>query len=692
MNETCALFHACETVSAAVLRRTRMFRSEISRRGAERQSRGAFGRAGAPRTPQKGAPTGMKKSLIAIVAVLLVGAGMAKRAVAANNGRAQTPAAPQTERPENGRARSPSAPQTGNLSKLRRDKLIGKIGEIKSFLEKSSDTNAVRLLRFAAEVEREVRDKKFGLVFEEHRERVDVELAENLPVLTEVKNRYLAAKNAKSTKEDSPLDFLIEGDNLAALKLLEKTHRGKIDLIYIDPPYNTGNKDFIYNDSYVDKTDTFRHSKWLSFMKKRLECMRRLMSQEAFICISIDDNEIYALKMLCDDIFGECNFIACIPRRTKSSGKTTKDVSSNHDYVILYAKDNERVLIGGLEHIDSGFKNEDEFVVERGRYKLNQPLDYDSLQYSKGLDYPITIDGEVFYPGQDKAAWERRMAGDHKRADWEWRWSREKFEFGLTNGFIVVKRKQDGSARIYTKTYLNATIDQSDSGRYRVVLTERRKPLSTLDFLEKEFSNDNAKKDLKTVFGECPFDYSKPVVLIEKLLGISLITNGIVLDCFAGSGTTGHAVMKLNAEDGGKRKFILVTNNENGICEKVTYERMKRVIERDKYAASLKYFKVDYIPIDGKVYYDYADDLLKHIRELVELENAIDFRTDSTIAITVTDKEFEKFVASEKNMEGKRALYVGHDVLISKPARQKLERMGIEIRIIPQYYYSEQEV
>jgi adenine-specific DNA-methyltransferase len=165
----------------------------------------------------------------------------------------------------------------------------------------------------------------------------------------------------------------------------------------------------------------------------------------------------------------------------------------------------------------------------------------------------------------------------------------------------------------------------------------------------------------------------------------------IVLDFFAGSGTTGHAVMELNATDGGHRSFILVNNNDEGICEKVTYERLKRVIERDKYAASLKYFKVDYIPIGGKVYYDYADELLKHIRELVELENAIDFRTDSTIAIAVTDKEFEKFVANDKNMEGKRALYVGHDVLIGKSARQKLERRGIEIRIIPQYYYSEQE-
>ena len=197
---------------------------------------------------------------------------------------------------------------------------------------------------------------------------------------------------------------------------------------------------------------------------------------------------------------------------------------------------------------------------------------------------------------------------------------------------------------------------------------------------------------LEGIFGEKKvFDNPKPVSLIMRIARFASSGDSTVLDFFAGSGTTGHAVMKLNAEDGGRRRFILVTNNENGICEKVTYERLKRVIKRDKYAASVKYFKVDYVPIDGKVFYDYADDLLKHIRELVELENSIDFKTDSTIAIAVTDKEFEKIVSSDKKMDGKKALYVGHDVLIGKPALQKLERRGIEIRIIPQYYYSEQE-
>ena len=573
----------------------------------------------------------------------------------------------------------------GNLSKLRREQLSAKVSEIRSYLREASvaDTNAERLLSFVAELEKEVRSRKYGLIFEEHKERVDIELEENIPVLTENKKCFI--------DNGGEMNFLIEGDNLAALKLLEKTHRGKIDLIYIDPPYNTGNKDFIYNDSFVDKTDGYRHSKWLSFMEKRLKIMRILLSQKGFICISIDDNEISNLRVLCDSIFGEDNFISCIARRTKSSGKTTNDISQNHDYVLVFAKDKSKKSIGGLTHVDKGFKHADEFVDVRGKYKLNQTLDYDSLQYSKSLDYPIEINGEIFYPGQSKEAWEKRMNGDHKRADWEWRWSKELFEFGYANGFIVVKRKKDGTARIYTKTYLNASIEQASSGDYKVILKERLKPLSTLDFLDKEFSNDKAKKDLKEVFGDCPFDYSKPVNLIETLVQISLCTNAVVLDCFAGSGTTGHAVMKLNSEDGGKRKFILVTNNENGICEKVTYERLKRVINKEEYAAKLKYFKVDYVPITEEGYWERAEELLKYIRELVELENGIDFVHDKSVAIVLTDKEAEMLLKDKKRLAACKTLYRGHNVMFSAKMNAQLSDRGIEVRMIPDYYYPELE-
>ena len=164
-----------------------------------------------------------------------------------------------------------------------------------------------------------------------------------------------------------------------------------------------------------------------------------------------------------------------------------------------------------------------------------------------------------------------------------------------------------------------------------------------------------------------------------------------VLDFFAGSGTTGHAVMRLNQKYGGERKFILVQCNEGEICEKVTYERLKRVIAKEGYAARLKYYKIDYVPIDEKVYYEYADELLKHTRELVELENAVDFSKDKTVAIVLTDKEAAKFAADEKRLGSCKAVYVGHDVLMRPEDKKAIKKRGIEIKIIPQYYYPELE-
>ena len=266
-----------------------------------------------------------------------------------------------------------------NISKQKRDDLLNKIQEIRTYIASAKqDDNTARLLSYLSELEKDVNGKKYGLIFEEHREEIDEVLDTHTPVLTEDGSLFI--------DNSGQMNFLIEGDNLASLKLLEKTHKGKIDVIYIDPPYNTGNKDFIYGDAYVMSEDSFRHSKYASFITKRLAIMRKLLSNEGYICISIDDNEQPNMRMLCDQIFGEDNFIACMARRTKSSGKTTNHVSANHDYIIIYAKDNVSVGIVGLPHIDEGFKYEDEFVDVRGKYKLNQTLDYDSLSYSASLD------------------------------------------------------------------------------------------------------------------------------------------------------------------------------------------------------------------------------------------------------------------------------------------------------------------
>lgn len=416
-------------------------------------------------------------------------------------------------------------------------------------------------------------NKTYGLVWEDKPEDVEERLRDELPILTEVPERAIISED-----KDAPNHILIEGDNLEALATLAYTHEGKIDVIYIDPPYNTGNKDFIYNDSYVDKEDSYRHSKWLSFMSRRLKIAKKLLSDRGVIFISIDDNEQANLKLLMDDtnFFGEKNFIAILPRITKASGKTTDKIAQNHDYILLYAKDSSKCTITGLPHDDEGYKNVDEFYKERGKFKLNQTLDYDSLSYSDSLDYPIKIGNDIFYPGGNYENFKKRKSGNHKRADWAWRWSKDLFDFGYNNGFIVVKSGKNGK-RIYTKTYQKVNIEKINNS-YKIVEKDRLKPIQSIQLIDNRFSNDNAKKELQNILGESLFDYPKPTSIMYYLL--QAIPNcEYVLDFFAGSGTTLHATMQLNAEDGGHRQCILVTNNENNICETVTYKRNRRVIQ-----------------------------------------------------------------------------------------------------------------
>ena len=388
-----------------------------------------------------------------------------------------------------------------------------------------------------------------------------------------------SAHNAQPQNANSK-NVLIKGDNLEVLKHLKNAYYRKIKMIYIDPPYNTGNGDFIYNDersftpqslaqmanieleeasSILNLTlkNSSTHSAWLSFMYPRLYIARQLLRDDGVIFISIDDNEQANLKLLCDEIFGEENFVACMPRITKKAGKSTDKVANNHDYVLCYFKND--IILKQIEVKAEDYKEKDEFFEERGGYKLNQTLDYDSLSYSKNGDYEIILNDKKYYAGGSYEKFIERQNGNFNRLDWVWRWRKDKLDFGLKNGFIEVRNN-----RIYTKTYFKCKI--TDKKPYKIEYINRTKNVSSIELLENKYSNDSANKNLQEIFGQKNiFDYSKSSELIKFLVSQISTTpnsNDIILDFFAGSGTTAQVVMELNAEDNGNREFILVQLDE----------------------------------------------------------------------------------------------------------------------------------
>ena len=402
--------------------------------------------------------------------------------------------------------------------------------------------------------------------------------SECLNVIQEPSIGTLKPCKRESINFDSTQNLFIEGDNLEVLKLLQKAYYGKIKMIYIDPPYNTG-KEFVYPDKYSESLDTYLkytgqknkegvkfstnqetngrfHSRWLSMMYSRLFLARNLLKDDGVIFISIDDSEVNNLRKICDEVFGEENFLALFPRITKKAGKTTDLIAKNHDYIVCFRKYSDTSL-NKNKVLDENYKNSDEFEESRGKYKLSQPLDYNSIRYSPSLDYEVNLDDEIFIPGNvsKKEILERKKRNPDR--DFCWRWSRKLFNFGLENGFIVVKKTSKGK-RLYTKTYMKATIEKDNRGDYYIRYADRAKAISTLDLVENKFSNDNSRKDIAKVFSAKLFEYSKPLSLLKEIISKATNDDDAILDFFAGSATTAHAVMDLNKEDGGNRKYIMV--------------------------------------------------------------------------------------------------------------------------------------
>ena len=582
-----------------------------------------------------------------------------------------------------------------NISKKKRDDLLDKIKQIRAFITAApQDENTGNLLSYLSDLEKDVNGKKYGLVFEEHREEIDEVLATHTPVLTEDSSLFI--------DHGGEMNFLIEGDNLASLQVLEKTHRGKVDLIYIDPPYNTLKDGFTYSDTLIDGTDTFRHSKWLSFMRGRLTSARKLMSDKGIIFISVDENEFSQIKLLCDEIFNENNFIECIVWN-KRVPKKHKGIGNIHEYILTYAKSSDfkykfMVLKDGLKDIDelladckkNGVSIEETETRLKKLYKKNN---YDrAITLYNAVDENYRVWGKINMSWPNGNTFGPRYDVIHpitkkpvRIPDRGWRWSKATFFEAVDYEHII--ERFDGSYMCGGIWFSKDENMQPSSIKY---LDEANRMLLRSIISLKSDGGIELEKyfDKKSVFA-----YPKSVELLRLLIDSITYNNKecIVLDFFAGSGTTGHAVMKLNAEDGGNRRFILCTNNENGICRDVTYERIRRVIDKEDYAASLKYYKVDYVPISDRMYYEYADELLRHIRELVELENGINFTGNEEIAIVLTDEELEIFLDDEGICKRCRKLYMGHDVLLDAQQAQALQEYNIAVNVIPDYYYKELE-
>lgn len=450
-----------------------------------------------------------------------------------------------------------------------------------------TDFDVEQLIKQITELEAELKTaKKYGLVWdkEDNKEDVVLQCETHIPVLVEDKTKKVVVSDLCLNN-----NVLIEGDNYHSLTTLNYILKNSIDIIYIDPPYNTLINDFKYNDKYVGVDDGYKHSKWLSFMQKRLKLARELLNENGVIFISIDEHEFCQLKLLCDEIFGESNFVECFTRNSSSGEKTSiYSINTNQDYVLFYVKRSASFkahkLIKGVQKDFSEYSNPDN--DPNGPWKKDSlVIKIDGGRYGYAR-YPITnpYTGETYLPPVALDETDRK----------QWHYVEETFNKLLENGQVVFEKTKNykGKYGFYIKKYLKD-------------VTNSQSNINSLFLLDSQYQNANGTRMLKKIFNKNNvFPYSKPVSLVKSLIDLIDNKNAVVLDFFAGSGTTGQAVLELNNEDGGSRKFILCTNNESNICEEVTFPRLKTVItgtriDGSKYSSGLKanlyYYHTDFI-------------------------------------------------------------------------------------------------
>lgn len=625
--------------------------------------------------------------------------------------------------------------QAKNITKQKRDEMIAFLEELK---KTHSDDSSIRAFN---EIENTLIEKKFGLIFEEHTEEVDEKLKNEIPILCADEERKICKD------KNLPYNFIIEGDNLQALYLLEKTHRGKIDCIYIDPPYNTGAKDWKYNNNYVDKNDLYRHSKWLSMMNTRLRMARKLLKTDGALITTIDDNEFANLYSLLTEIFPEC-YNAIITIQMNPGGTQGKSFSVTNEYAIItYFKDTKiyRKLHDGGD-----------------TYNLRRWGSTSNRYEGATCFYPIILDKNNNIIGFGDV-----LPDDiHPKSQVEIQKDGSKFVWPIDVQNIEKKWRY---ARDTVESVLNRMFVEQNNERIEIKLKRETEPPKTV-WINGEYNAESfGTKLIKEMIGKGKFSYPKSLYATKDCL--SMIVSGkkdsIILDFFAGSGTTLHAVNLLNAEDKGRRKCILVTNNEVseaeskilkekgykkgdneweklGIAKYVTWPRtfcsingidingkplegdygievesyiedkdsiviskstgkptrtkvykkskvqlypnLKKIKKSDGFMTNVKYFKCDWTPRKPEDYL-LSNILCLHIREMIELENAIEIDNKKNVIILNKD-DFNNYILNKENFEKIERIWVNQNIIFSSNELNILNKKSY--KYIPKEYFGQE--